>query len=167
VSSSQVPFGWQELIDHDVGVRVGHPSHTVSGAPIRVARTVRPESRLHLSSADQSVYVELVRLPGMTLDIEYRLHRRRLERRFGPDSVSDVEPGTLSGYECAVYSFNTRELRRVVTSIAVGDDIVRVVVDPSSQLNNEIMARIAVDPDDFHDSTAARRADIEEGPSPG
>jgi Protein of unknown function (DUF3303) len=105
--------------------------------------------RIHLSSPDRSeLYVEVARFRGIAPEDEYANHGTYLKQRFGPDEVTDLTSTSLQGRPARSYSFRSdeegRPMERSALLLHVGDDTYRVIYDPRSALNDEVLATIVI-----------------------
>jgi hypothetical protein len=85
------------------------------------------------------VYVELVRFPELAPEDEYRAHVSFLEKRFGPGAVTELARTTVRGLQAWSYGIRWEDAERVVLLLQVDGDTYRVIHDPRSPLNAEIV----------------------------
>lgn len=105
--------------------------------------------RVHLSSPDRSeLYVEVARFHGITPDDEYGNHGSYLKQRFGEDFVTGLTATTLQGLPAWTYAFRWdeegRPMERAALLLHVAGDTYRVIYDPRSKLNDEVIATITI-----------------------
>jgi hypothetical protein len=105
--------------------------------------------RVHLSSPDRSeLYVEVARFRGITPQDEYANHGTYLKRRFGTENVTDLTGASLLDRQAWTYAFSWDEeatpMERRALLLPVGGDTYRVIYDPRSKLNDEVIATIAI-----------------------
>ena len=106
--------------------------------------------RVHLSTPDrQELYVEVARFRGITPQDEYANHRPYLEQRFGADAVSELTQATVLDRPGSSYSIGWNEegrpMERAVRLLQVGRDTFRIIYDPRSELNDQVIATLAVE----------------------
>jgi hypothetical protein len=100
---------------------------------------------VHLSSPDSGeLYVELARFPGRSPDDEYRGHYPHLASRFGGEAVAALAETTYAGRPAWTYSFRWDEGERAVLLLEVAGDTYRVIYDPRSDLNREVLDTVTV-----------------------
>jgi hypothetical protein len=139
---------WRTLSDPGLGLELAYPTVGGSGHPV-VVRSEPTERgrRIHLTTADGAVYVELVRFRGLTAAEEYDGHRQALEARFGAGAVSDLAEADLNGMTALGYGFAGDGIERTVLLLPVAGDTCRIVVDPRSTLTARILATVRrIDP---------------------
>lgn len=105
--------------------------------------------RMHLTSRDSpELYIEIVRFREPAPQDEYLSHTSYLERRFGSDSVTGLTESSLGEWPAWAYAFRgddgERSIERYVLMVQVGRDTYRVIDDPRSELNTQVLATFAV-----------------------
>jgi YD repeat-containing protein len=100
--------------------------------------------RVHISSVDrQELYFEVARFPDLKPHDEYARHKPYLEGRFGQGSVTELTETSEGAW---TYSFSWdeegRPMERTALLLAVGADTCRVIRDPRSPLNDEVLATL-------------------------
>jgi hypothetical protein len=143
---------WRRLAQRGFGVDLRYPAVTPQGHDVERSEERANDhrgdlERVHLRSpASGEVYVEVVRFRGLTPEQEYSRHRPSLERRSGAGSVTALSETTVQGRPARAYAFRWDDGERAVLLVQVGDDTYRVIHDPRSPLNAEILATFALDP---------------------
>jgi len=104
---------------------------------------------VRVRSADrQELYFEVARFRGLTPQQEYARHRPYLEQRFGPGSVTELTATSLGDTPAWTYSFSWHEDGRAMERTAVllqfGPDTCRMIRDPRSALNEEVLASVVL-----------------------
>jgi hypothetical protein len=101
--------------------------------------------RVHISSREGGeLYVEVMRFRDLAPQDEYRGHRQYLERRFGADAVTELTETSLLGRPAWAYDIRWDEGERSVLMLQVASDTYRVISDPRSELNAEVLATLTV-----------------------
>jgi hypothetical protein len=143
-----VPPDWQRFTRPDFAIEFSYPAvtperHTVE----RNDEPFREYARVHLSSPDaEELYLEVVRFHDLAPPDEYQHHRPYLEKRFGADSITPLTETTLRGRPAWAYAFRgdeaERSLERAVLLVEIGGDTYRVIYDPRSALNAQVLATV-------------------------
>jgi len=101
--------------------------------------------RVHLTSRDsRELYVEVVRFRELAPQDEYLHHRPYLEQRFGADSVTALAETSLREWPAWAYAFRWNEGERSVLLLQVASDTYRIIYDPRSELNAQVIATLTV-----------------------
>jgi hypothetical protein len=138
--------GWRKVIDPALGLRFRYPVVTPRGARVdRVSEHGSDADRVHLAGGNGEVYVEIVRFRDLAPRDEYARHRARLERRFGPQAVTELCAAELRNHTAMAYAFRWDEGERSVLLLPVEADTYQIIIDPRSPLNEEILASVVVD----------------------
>jgi hypothetical protein len=144
------PSNWERLAHPGFRVELSYPAVTPEGRPVeRTDERIKDHrgdmERVHLTSRDgRELYVEVARFRGLEPEDEFLNHRRSLEQRFGADSVTELTETTLGGQPAWAYSFRWDDGERSVLLLQVGGDTYRVIHDPRSALNDEVIATLTV-----------------------
>ena len=127
-------------------VDLAYPPVTPQGHPAKREEVERAGAHgAHLTSPGSGeLYVELVRFPGLTPDEEYARHKPYLEQRFGEDAVSVLTETRLDDRPAWGYGFRWEQGERAVLLLQLGDDTYRVIHDPRSPLNAQVLATLSV-----------------------
>jgi hypothetical protein len=145
-----MPAGWEQYANPRFAVEFSYPSPTP-----REHEVVRQEERahdhrgdierVHLSSPTSGeLYFELARFRGIAPQDEYANHRPYLEKRFGKDGVSELTETTLLDRPAWAYGIRWGEGERAVLLLPLGGDTYRIIRDPRSALNDEVLATLTV-----------------------
>ncbi len=101
--------------------------------------------RVHLTSRDcRELYVEVVRFRDLATQDEYLQHRQYLDQRFGAGSVSGLTETSLREWPAWAYAFRWDEGERSVLSFQVARDTYRIIYDPRSGLNTQVLATLTI-----------------------
>jgi hypothetical protein len=147
---ASTPAGWQRFTRPGFRVECNYPTVTPQG---HAAERVEEQAvdhrgdfeRVHISSREGGeLYVEIVRFRDLAPQDEYLKHRAYLERRFGADAVTELTETSLVGRPAWAYGFRWDEGERAVLSLEVASDTYRVIYDPRSELNAEVLATLTV-----------------------
>jgi hypothetical protein len=147
---ASAPAGWQRFTRPGFRVEFSYPAVTPQG---HAAERVEEQAvdhrgdieRVHITSrGGGELYVEVVRFRDLAPQDEYLEHRPYLERRFGPDAVTELTETSLLGRTACAYGFRWDEGERSVLSLQVASDTYRVIYDPRSELNDEVLATFTV-----------------------
>ena len=147
---ASAPAGWERFTRPGFSVEFGYPAVTPQG---HAAERVEEQAvdhrgdieRVHISSRDGGeLYVEILRFRDLAPQDEYLEHRAYLERRFGADAVTELTETSLVGRPAWFYGFRWDEGERSVLSLEVASDTYRIIYDPRSELNAEVLATLTV-----------------------
>jgi hypothetical protein len=141
---------WQPLAQPGFSVHLRYPAVTPRGHAVERTEERADDhrgnlERVHLRSRDGGeLYVELVRFFGLTPEEEYASHRPALERGFGAGSVTALDQTSVQGRPAWTYGFRWDEGERAVLLLQVGGDTYRLIYDPRSPLNDEVVETLAI-----------------------
>src|SRR5262249_46380545 len=128
------------LTDAELGFELAYPTVGGAGHPVAVRiETTERGRRLHLTTADGAIYLELVRIRGITAEAEYAGHRPALEARFGAETVGELGATDLNGMAALGYRFGGDGIERTVLLVPIDGDLCRIVTDPRSAVNARIL----------------------------
>jgi hypothetical protein len=142
------PPDWQRFTRPEFAIGFSYPAVTPQRQTVeRDEQPFRDYARVHLSSPDrQELYLEVVRFHDMAPRDEYQHHRPYLEKRFGADSITPLTETTLRGRPAWAYAFRwdeaERSVERAVLLLEIDGDTYRVIYDPRSALNAQVLATI-------------------------
>jgi hypothetical protein len=127
-------------------VELSYPAVTPGGQAVERDETpFREHERVHLSSPDRrELYIELVRFGDLTPQDEYRDHSSYLGKRFGAEAISDLTETSLRERPAWRYGFRWDEGERAVLLIQVGRDTYRIIYDPRSELNSQVLDTVRI-----------------------
>jgi YD repeat-containing protein len=138
----------QRFTRPEFAIEFSYPAVTPQGHTLeRSDEPFRDYARVHLSSPDsQELYVEAVRFHDLAPRDEYRHHRPYLEKRFGADSITPLTETTVRGRPAWAYAFRWdeagRSVERAVLLFEIGGDTYRLIYDPRSALNAQVLATL-------------------------
>jgi hypothetical protein len=143
---------WQQLELGGFALTLDYPAVTPQGVAVERADARVADhpvagdfERVHLTSPGSGeVYVELARFPDRTPQDEHAAHRPPLEQRFGAGAVSELSETFAAGRQAWVYDFRWDSGERSVLLFDVEGDTYRVIQDPRSELNAEILGTLAI-----------------------
>ncbi len=100
---------------------------------------------MHLRSpGSPELYVEVVRFQDLAPRDEHLHHKPSLERRFGAGSVTALTETTLAERPAWAYAFRWDEGERSVRLLEVAGDTYRILFDPRSELNAQVVETVTV-----------------------
>ena len=136
---------WQPFSRRGWSIQFDYPDPTPQGFAIRRDETpFRANERVHLSSPEsQELYFEVVRFRELAPEDEYTSHKPYLEQWFGTDSVTALTETSLHGRPVLTYAFRWDGGERSVLLLQEGGDTYRVIYDPRSPLNADVLATLA------------------------
>jgi len=137
---------WERFTRPGFAVAFSYPALTPQGQVVeRDEEPFRNYARVHLSSPDRhELYVEVVRFDDLAPRDEYLQHRPYLEQRFGPGSITALTETTLQERPAWAYAFHWDDGERSVLLLPVAGDTYRVIYNPRSELNAQIVATLSI-----------------------
>jgi len=144
------PPDWRRFTRPGFAIEFSYPAVTPRGHTVeRNEEAFRDHPRVHLSSPDsEELYLEVVRFHDLAPPDEYQHHRPYLEKRFGAHSVTPLTESALRGRSAWTYAFRgdeaERSLERAVLLLEVAGDTYRVIYDPRSPLNAQVLATLRI-----------------------
>lgn len=141
--------GWQTYSAAGMPLSLKYPQPAPSGQPVEI-HTFQDEAveRSHLLTKDSpEVYFEVTHYPGLAPEAEYQRHRRALEQR----DLDEFEITPLLRFEfhlgaAFTYTFKWHQVTRTIILLPTGGGVCRVLYNPHSPLNLEILATLAYKP---------------------
>lgn len=140
---------WERFTRPGFEVGLSYPRVTPQGHVVDRDEHERGDmDRVHLTSpGSPELYVELTRFGGLAPRDEYLRHRPYLEQRFGAGAVTELTETRLRDRAAWAYAFRWDQGERSVLLLAVDGDTYRVVYDPRSALNAEVIATLEISSD--------------------
>jgi hypothetical protein len=137
---------WQQFARSGFRVRFRYPVLTPRGRPVDCAEEQRDDGvRVHLTSRDsRDVYVEVRQFLGLAPGDEYARHKGYLEQRFGAGATTELTATSLGRWPGWAYAFQWEQGERSVLLLPVLHDTYRIIYDPRSPLNMQVIATIAL-----------------------
>ena len=141
---------WERYANPRFAIEFSYPAVTPHGHSVeRKEQHVQDErgdlERVHLSSpASGELYVEVARFRGIAPEDEYANHKPYLEQRFGAGAVSELSETTLVQRPAWAYDFRWADGERAVLLLPLGGDTYRIIYDPRSTLNDDVIATLTV-----------------------
>ncbi len=136
---------WQVLDDPRLPLQLAYPAITPLGHRVEGRRLVTAQAyRLHLvSSAGGEVYFEVAVYPVRTAREAYEALRQAMQADTPAPDVGELTACELAGR--AGWQFRVRwpDRERRITLIPVGDRLCRLIFDPVSPLNEQILATVS------------------------
>ena len=137
---------WQLFVDPRFQVKFKYPVTTPQGHIIEREESQSNDfTRVHLISPNsREVYFEVRRYHDMLPQEEYRRHREYLEKQFeshgfASTGLTERTLGVSTAYE---YSFQWVKKRRVAILVLREQAIYRIIYDPNSAVNVQILSTI-------------------------
>jgi len=135
---------WQLLDDARFELTFRYPDPTPRGQQAHVVPGAYGEyERIHVLSEDRELYVEVVRVPPMSAEEEYRTHAAYLGERFGPDAVGALGHTTIAGRAAQAYRFRWPEGERTAIVVSTAGATYRIIYNSASALNEDVLATLA------------------------
>lgn len=143
---STAPSEWQRFAHPLFRIEFSYPDPTPEGHAVERTEGDRGDmQRVHLRSLTSTeLYFEATRFAGRTPHDEYSRHRPYLEQRFGQGAVDDLTETMLGGRPASRYAFHWEAGERAVVSLGLAGETYRLIYDPSSPLNEEILSTVRV-----------------------
>jgi hypothetical protein len=131
------PDTWQAIDLPDLGVSFRFPRLTPTGQHVVVV-----DLRIHVQSqGGREVYLEVSRVQGLTAAEAYTQESAFVRDRHGAH-VGPLVSATFAGWPAYTFSFRWADTHRVLTYVERGEWLYRVVHDPNSAPDLEILGTI-------------------------
>ena len=140
------PPDWQRFTRPGFRLEFRYPDPTPQGHAVeRNEEPFREHERVHLSSREsKELYLEVVQFRGLAPRDEYLHHKPYLERQFGADSITALSETSLLERPAWAYAFRWDEGGRSVLLLEVARDTYRIIYDPCSELNTQVIATLTI-----------------------
>jgi hypothetical protein len=141
---------WQPVRFEGTTVEFSYPAVTPQGQTAeRVDERAQDHrgdiERVHVSSPDQNeLYVEVARFRDLSPQEEYESHRSYLVQRFSADAVTPLTETEFRDRPAWAYGIRWPEHERSVLMFQLDEDTFRVIWNPRSDLNSEVVATLTV-----------------------
>jgi len=130
---------WQTLALPTFALRFQVPDTTPNGHPVEM-----DEVRLHFrSSGSNEVYFEVTRHLHVSAQESYARETHFLRERFAEVTVTPLQASTVAEQPAFTFSFRWTEGQRTVVLIEQAAALYRIIYDPRSPYNLEMLATIA------------------------
>jgi hypothetical protein len=137
---------WQQFSDPDLALRWRYPAVTPEGHAVdRLEEERYGVRRVHLTSRDSlELYFEVRRYPALAPGTAYEGQRAELAQRFEHEgfTITPLEATQLAGRLALTYSFQWSQRARVALLVAEGPALYRLIYDPLSDLNAQVLATV-------------------------
>jgi hypothetical protein len=131
--------GWEHLELPELGLAFGYPHRTPGGHAVEL-----DDVRLHARSEDGEAYFELSRHLNATASTQYEREREFVAARYGAD-VTPLTATTFNGLPAHEYSVSWGDTVRTFVLVERGRWLYRVVYDPRSPLNHDVLDTIRIE----------------------
>ncbi len=133
------PPSWHTLALPTFALRFQYPDTTPDGHPVEM-----DEVRLHVRSAGSTeVYFEVSRHLHVSAHEWYAHEARGLRARFADVRVTPLQASTVAEQPAFTFSFRWAEGQRTAVLIEQNTALYRILYDPRSPYNLELLATIA------------------------
>ena len=144
--------GWERYALAESAVAFSYPTVTPQGQTVEKVEERANDhrgdiERVHLSSPDRhELYFEVMRFRDLAPQDEYASHRSYLEQRFGADAVTPLTETKFRNRPAWAYEISWPDHERSVRMVQLDDDTFRVIWNPRSALNAEILETLSLEP---------------------
>ena len=141
---------WERFRNERFALEFSYPSPTPQGYEVEVTEERAHDhrgdmERVHLSSPESAeLYFEVARFVGITPHDEYANHGSYLKKRFGAGSVSELTETTLLERPAWTYGLRWPGHDRSVILLPLSSDTYRIIYDPHSTLNDDVIATFEI-----------------------
>ena len=135
---------WQLFTDRRFELTFHYPATTPRGHAVEKTEGQQDDVlRVHLVSRDsQELYFEVVKYPNLLPREEYEQHRAYLEQRFDDLAITELKETSLASQLAYAYSFKWGNGERAVLLIHKDRATYRIIYDPHSPLNPQLLSTI-------------------------
>ncbi len=141
---------WQIFSEPQYKIQLKYPNPTPQGFTVEKIGSQRNDTRrVHFSSKGSSeLYFEVVKLLNLEPDEEYQLHKSFLLQNFEKLTITELQRTLVGTYSALTYAFTWPQKERKVILLQNGGATYRILYDPCSELNHQVVATIELlDPD--------------------
>lgn len=138
---------WHRYAHPALRLQWRYPTTTPGGQPVELVEEQREDVvRVHLRAPDDEVYFEVRRYAAGDPRAHYAHHRAGLEVQLAGQglAVSALAPATVAGQAGYAYAFGWGRRERSARLVAVGDGLYRIVYNPRSAVNEQILNTLSV-----------------------
>ena len=140
---------WQRFSDPAFGVTFSFPDSTPEG--FRIKKQIRKTgelNRIHLSSPESGeLYFELSCYPN---GLDPKTGRQQLvdenKQRFQDIKATSLEEASVAAIPAQLFTFTWREASRHVLFFEIDRAAYRIIFDPQSHLNHQILSTVKLSP---------------------
>jgi hypothetical protein len=135
---------WQRFKDSQFSLLFKYPEETPQGHFVDKAESLQGESiRIHLASRDsKELYFEVTKYQDLPAQMEYHQYREKLEQRFSELIITELKEMIWKSHPTSEYSFEWKQGARSVLLVRRDDATYRILYDPRSPLNTQILSTI-------------------------
>ena len=135
---------WQTFKRLPFSLRFDHPPLTPQGYPAEISLDMKEEAhRVHLHTPDSpELYFEVTRYTQLQAETGYALLTEILAQRAGNFQASTVTHTKVAGQAACIFDFKIADLERRVIFIQRGMPLYRILYDPRSAHNEQVLATL-------------------------
>jgi hypothetical protein len=135
---------WQHFVYPGFALGFRYPQTTAQGHIVEKVESQMDEAiRVHFTSKDShELYFEITKYINLPAQVEYQEHKEYLENRSGTYVVSDLKEIRWMSQRAYEYSVKWQQGRRVVILMEADNATYRILYDPNSPLNVQVLSTI-------------------------
>ena len=136
---------WNTLSEPEFTLTLQYPSVTPDGHPVEVRRPQTGEQgrRVHLISPNsEELYFEVGRYLELIPQEAYAQFTHDVAERIKDVAFSALEPYTIAGRPGFIFSIHWLHHQRIILLIPAADALYRIIYDPASPLNEEVLETV-------------------------
>ena len=135
---------WQDFVYPGFALRFRYPQVTPQGHIVEKDESQIDEAiRVHFTSKESyELYFEISKYTALPAQAEHQKHRESLENRPGGYVVSDLKEIRWMSQPAFEYSIKWQEGARVVMLIEADNATYRILYDPNSPLNVQVLSTL-------------------------
>jgi hypothetical protein len=135
---------WQHFVYPGFALGFRYPQTTAQGHIVEKVESQTDEAiRVHITSKDShELYFEITKYINLPAQVEYQEHKEYLENRPGEYVVSDLKEIGWMSQRAYEYSIKWHQGRRVVILMEADNATYRILYDPNSPLNAQILSTL-------------------------
>lgn len=131
---SEIPEGWREFDVASLGITFRYPQQA-GGEPIEM-----DDFRAHFRTMKgTAAYFEVSRHTGLTVQELYDRETAGIRRRDADVRISEQVPARFAGQDAVRFTVTFPDRERIFTLIPRGERVYRVIYDPRSRINHEVV----------------------------
>jgi len=129
---------WQDFSIPNMGLRLRYPQHATDGEPVEM-----DDVRAHFRTMDSTqVYFEVSRHTGTTARDLIARETGVIRRAEPKVQITEPAPILFAGHDALRFTVTFPDRERIFTIVERGAYVYRVVYDPRSPINEEIVETV-------------------------
>lgn len=135
---------WHVFNDSRFALSFKYPGETPQGHLVEQIEGQKNDAlRIHFISKERKeLYIEVTKYHALPARVEYAQHKRELENRFEELYITELRTTVWKSLPAYEYSFEWSQDARSVILVERNDITYRILYDPRSPLNTQVLSTI-------------------------